>query len=109
MTVDIYLLYFFSAKKSAGFFRRLKGRGDDQVKDPEDDFKVTLSDVLGVTMKRRYNMNPQTGVCVGVEVYTYRIKNRMKCLQSRVVLLEHPSEEICLFWISRMQQVIDGM
>lgn len=96
------------ATKSAGFFRRLQGKGERQAKDTEDDYKVTLSDILGVTMKRRYNTNPQTGVCVGVAVHTYRTKNRMKCLESRVVLLEHPSDELCLFWISRLQQVIDG-
>ena len=66
-----------------------------------------MSDVLGVSMKRRYNANRQIGVCVGVSVYTYRVNKRLQ-LEARERVLEHPSEELCLFWISRLQQLTDG-
>ena len=98
---------FFSAKKSGSFLRRIRGKREGQPKVEDDDWSVNMSDVLGVSMKRRYNANRQIGVCMGVSVYTYRVNKRLQ-LEARERVLEHPSEELCLFWISRLQQLTDG-
>ena len=100
--------FYFAVKKSGSFLKRLRGKDNGQSKEDEDNWNINFSDILGVTMKRKYNTNPQTGPCVGVAVHTYRVNKRKGHLKVRVVLLEHPSEVLCLFWISQIQHQTDS-
>ena len=47
------------------------------------------------------------GLCQGLAVYMYEKKDENR-LRERVILLGHPSEDICTEWMNRLLQAIKG-
>ncbi len=56
---------------------------------------------------RRDNHKEGEGLCQGVTLYTYDRKDEDR-MRERVILFGHPSEDICLDWMNRINQQLRG-
>ena len=91
--------------------KKLRGaKSLDGPSPPSDmDSCVHFRDMLGVSLKRlqRDGQKEGEGVCQGINIYVYDQKevNRYK---ERVLVLTHPSEDICTSWIKKISKGING-
>ena len=75
-----------------------------------DDTGILLTDLFGVELRRNKmggSSKNSPGYCAGLELHTFVRKPPNK-LRQQVILLGHPSEDVCHKWKTRLQEVIDG-
>lgn len=70
----------------------------------DTDNGLHFRDILGVKIRRYREKAP----CQGIDIYVHDRKepNRYK---ERTLLLGHPSEEICVAWIKKIEQGLEGL
>ena len=51
--------------------------------------------------------NPGVGVCQGLAIYLFEQKEPNK-LRDFMMILEHPSEDVCAQWVLRIQNALSG-
>ena len=73
-----------------------------------DKIEISIKDLFGVTIKRqKTKSSKKPGLCQGVELHTYseRDANRLK---HKVILLSHPSEEVCTRWYTAVKNRLNS-
>ena len=99
-------------KSKASIMRKLRGVKSLDSSHPDDNAPssgLTFRELLGVKLRRvrRDSQKAGDGVCLGLELYVYDKKgpNRYK---DRTLVLGHPSEDICVNWMERIQRELAG-
>ena len=99
---------FISVKRKSS--RRGKKKPQDSALNLEKgEYVLHYKDIIGAKIKRerRASQKPGQGVCLGVAVFLYEWKEPNK-LRDQVLLFGHPSEEICIEWVKRIQNILAG-
>ena len=65
-------------------------------------------DIICVRLLKRRMAETKPELCVGVEIHCTRWNSTYTRMKPRIVLFEHPSEELCTLWTNRLQRIIEG-
>ena len=70
-------------------------------------FAMTCTESCYQNFKSFFFFQEGVGVCEGVGLYLYERKAPNK-LRDFIMVLGHPSEELCTRWVLRIQQILSG-